>query len=147
MGLKKRGKIWYLRLKTGGEEFPALSLCTTKKTEAESMDAALGLALKDRKPSILDDIERWVIQRILGERIEEFLPGFNRVRQAGAAQFDGDLTLYEASEMVYRDPEEVQDKSKSYRERYKDCIFHLLYHLGADTPLTSIKVKDVKKYT
>ena len=48
--------------------------------------------------------------------------------------------------MVYRDPEEVQDKSKSYRERYKDCVFHLLYHLGADTPLNSIKVKDVKKY-
>ena len=85
MGLKKRGKIWYLRLKTGGEEFPALSLCTTKKTEAESIDAAIKLALKDRNPSILNDIERGVIQRILGDRIEEFLPGFNRVRQAGSS--------------------------------------------------------------
>ncbi|MGO9116220.1 MAG: tyrosine-type recombinase/integrase [Desulfomonilaceae bacterium] len=146
MGLRKRGKIWYLRLKTGGEEFPALSLCTTKKTEAESIDVAIKLALKDRNPSILNDIERGVIQRILADRVEEFLPGFNRVGQARTEQVDGDLTLYEASEMVYRDPEEVHDKSKSYRERFKHCVFHLLYHLGSDTPLSSIKVKDVKKY-
>lgn len=146
MGLRKRGKIWYLRLKTGGREFPALSLSTTKKTEAESIHSAIKLALKDRNPSILNDIERGVVQRILTDRVEEFLPGFNRVREAKAAQLNGDLTLYEASEMVYKDPEEVQDRSKSYRERFKNCVVHLLYHLGAETPLNSIKVRDVKKY-
>jgi len=143
MGLRKRGKIWYLRLKADGEEFPALSLGTTKKTEAASIEAAIKIALKDRNPSILNEIERGVVQRILAERVEEFLPGFKRV---GRHQRDEqDLTVHEACEMAYKD-REVREKSAPYRQRFKCSVFHLLEHLGSETPVKAIKVRDIMEY-
>jgi integrase len=138
MGLKRKGKIWYVRFRKGGDEFTA-SARTEIKTVAQEIDSAIHRAVRTKDPSYLDPDSREVAMRLFSNRAEEYLPGIT------STQAPATLTLWEAMRICLSDPE-VQAKGKKYRERLKDCFIHLALKLGKDTPVRSIRVSHIKRY-
>ncbi len=138
MGLKRKGKIWYVRFRKEGDDFIA-SCRTESKTVAQEIDSAIHRAVRTKDPSYLDPDSREVALRLFNDRAEELLPGITRV------QTPESLTLWEAMRICLSDPD-IQARTDRYRERLKSCFVNLVLKLGRHTPVCSIRVSHVKKY-
>lgn len=152
MGLRKRGDIYYCRLKINKHEYLA-SCITGSKQRATALDDQVKTALRQRNPDVLDDDGRDLARRLFNSDVNNLIPGFQRIEQRIKEDQVQGITLSEACEMLYKDPDvqatEMRGKGRNattYRKRLKQCFAHLLEHLGVDDPILSIGVRDIKDY-
>jgi integrase len=139
MGLKRKGKVWYVRFRQGAYDATA-STRTETKAVAQEMDAAIHRAVRTRDSNYLDPEAREVALRLFEDRANEFIPGLSKETMSEH------LTLWEAMRYCLSDPG-IRAKSQRYQERLKSCFIHLALRLGKATPVRSIRVSHIKKYT
>lgn len=147
MALRKRGNTYYWRPKVGGEEFPAISLRTNLKSQAQSMVAVMRRALRDKNPDLLCEAEREIVEKVFKNRVETFLPGFTRDgTDEGVRLVDACKMLFDHPDVKGKDQKDRGRNATTYRSRAKDAFLHLLEFFGPDRKMSSIKVADIESY-
>jgi integrase len=153
MGIKKRGDVFYCRLKIEKREFLA-SCATGSKMKAEALDDQIKTALRQQNPDVLDNDGRDLARRLLGADVHRLIPGFIKIEKEMKEQQAQGITLFEACEKLYshrdskmRDQGKARGKNDTtYRKRLKQSYTNIILHLGTETPALSISVEDIEEY-
>jgi integrase len=117
------------------------------KREAKSIEYMVKKAIRTGDFSRLNQGSREICVRYFQNRRLKIPDQLLQNDQGSPIQleFDEEMTLERAARLCYDDPD-VQGKSETYRERFKQCVAHLLEYMGPHCPVESIRVRDIKHY-
>lgn len=143
---RRYDKKWYIRFEVNGLEVK-MPTEAKLKSEAQMIEASMKKALKTNDYDGLDQQTRTLLVRYFTNRempVPEALIPQEKPHTRPVLEEDV-LTLTVAARMACTDPE-TQSKNTAYRQRFGECVVHLLSILGADTAVETIRVSDIKRY-
>ena len=138
MAVIKRGKSFHLYLRPFFEKQITIKTPVRSKTEAKHMEAFLLNACRSGDYSSLDPMSREVCIRMFRNQGWE-LPA----SLAPEAEIIEELTFWKAAELFLRYPD-VRDSQT--RERYQQCLIHLVEKFGKDFPIKKLWIPAIKQY-
>ncbi len=138
MAVVKRGKVYHLYLRPFGGKQITVRTSARTKTEAKQMEMALMSACRSSDYRSLDSMTRETCIKMFrnqGWEIPSTLVEDPEIRQ--------ELTLWKAMELFLKYPE-VRKSTK--RERYQQCLVHLVEIFGKGYPIKSLWIPEIKQY-
>ncbi len=146
VGVKYRYRKWYIRFWRNHKETQMATEAQSKR-EAQNIEHMVKRALRTGDFSKLSRDARNICVRYHQNRQlkipEELLQ--NDHGYPIQTELYEELTLERAARLCYHDPD-VQKKSSYYKERFKQCVAHILEFMGPHSPAESIRPRDVKLY-
>lgn len=141
--VKKRGDKWYVEFRIGAKFITAVT--EGNKRDAERIEQMLKSALRSGDYRYLDPVSRQICVRLFKNRGWQ-LPG-TLVAPEGEPiiepEIRDELTLWKAMELCLKYPEV---KNSPNRPRMKQCFVNLAEKLGKETPLSKIRIPQIKQY-
>ncbi len=137
MALKKRGKVWHLRIRPFGKQV-WVSTGSPLKSVAENIEKQLMVACRSQDYSFLDPESRAVgiaMFRNQQWQIPSDLSGEQSVRE--------ELTLWRAVELCLKYPDV---RNSQNRERMEQHFARLVEYFGKDLPVGEIWIPQIKEY-
>jgi integrase len=138
MAIAKRGKTFHIRFRPFGDEVIGLKTAARSKTEAKHLEMAILTACRSSDYRALDPLSREVCVRMFRNQGWEIPPDLGPTEQVKE-----ELTLWKSMELFLKYPE---IRNGAERERYEQCLVHLLDHFGRDRPVKSLWVPEIKDY-
>jgi hypothetical protein len=139
MAIAKRGKTFHIRFRPFGDEVIGLKTTARSKTEAKHLEMAILTACRSSDYRALDPLSREACVRMFRNQGWEIPPDLGPTEQVKE-----DLTLWKSMELFLKYPE---IRNSGERERYQQCLVHLVDHFGKDRPVKSLRVPEIKGYT
>lgn len=117
------------------------------KREAKNIEHMVKMAIRTGDFSRLNQDSRDICIRYFRNRSLKLPDQLLQNDQGSPIQleFNEEMTLERAARLCYDDPD-VQGKDAAYKERFKQCVAHLLEYMGPHCPVESIRVREVKHY-
>ncbi len=137
MAVKKRGKVYYLRIRPFDGKLINVKTMAQSKAEANKIERAVLTALGARDYRGLDPVSREVCVRIFMNQGWELPPDLLD------AQPTEELTLWRAIELFLKYPE---IKNSPNKERYDYSFIRLVEKWGKDFPVKKIWIPEIKQY-
>jgi integrase len=137
VAIRKRGSVYHLRIRPFGEEIGVTTPASTKQ-EARRIEMAIMTACRSSDYRTLDPVCRAACVQIFrnkGWAIPSDL--------APEVPVMDELTLWKAAELFLKYPE-IRDSKE--RERYQECIVHLVKFFGKEKAVKSVWVPEIKTY-
>ncbi len=138
MAVEKRGKNYHLRLRPFGEQLISVKTSARTKKQALEIERAIAVACKSQDYRALTPEARAVCTDMFKNRNWQIPPDLG-----GGEPPRQELTLWDAV-TIFRQYPGIKNSPSS--DRYRQCLCHLLGHLGKDRPVKSIWVPDIKAY-
>lgn len=146
MGVKYRYRKWYIRFWQNYKEVLMATEAQSKR-EAKTIEHMVKRAIRTGDFSRLNQDSREICVRYYQKRRLKVPEQLFQNDQGSLIQLEPveEMTVERAARLCYDDPD-VQGKGPAYRDRFKQCIAHLLEYMGPHTPMESIRARDVKHY-
>jgi len=138
MAVVKRGKIYHLYIRPFFDKLITVKTSARSKTEAKQMELMLMSACRSGDYTALDPMTREVCLRAFRNQGWE-IP----LSLAGEAEPKEELTLWKAAQIFLTYPDV---RNSASRERFQQCLVHLVEKLGKDYPIKNIWIPDIKRY-
>ena len=138
MAIAKRGKTFHIRFRPFAGEVIGLKTTARSKTEAKHLEMAILTACRSGDYRALDPLSREVCVRMFRNQGWEIPPDLGPTEQVRE-----ELTLWKSMELFLKYPE---IRNGAERERYEQCLVHLVDHFGKDRPVKSLWVPEIKEY-
>jgi integrase len=138
MAVVKRGKTYHIYIRPFEGKQVTVKTQAKSKAEARQLEMAVMTACRASDYRGLDPSSRELCVRMFRNQGWE-IP-HDLFTEEGAKQ---ELTLWRASELFLKYPE-VRGSLK--RERYMNCLVHLVGYWGKDFPVKSLWVPEIKEY-
>ncbi|MGO9121118.1 MAG: tyrosine-type recombinase/integrase [Desulfomonilaceae bacterium] len=138
MAIVKRGKVFHLYIRPFLEKQITVKTLARSKTEARQMELMLMSACRSGDYTALDPTTREVCLRMFRNQGWE-IP----LSLAGDMETKEELTAWKAAKIFLTYPE-VLNSAK--RERYQQCLAHVVEKLGKDYAIKRIWIPDIKRY-
>lgn len=138
MALKKRGKLWHLRIRPFGGKQIWISTGTPLKSVAENVERQVLVACGSQDYRSLDPVARKACLQMFrnqGWRIPRDLSGEEPATE--------EMTLREAMELCLRYPEV---RNCPNRDRMEQNFEHLTDYFGSELPIEKIWIPQIKEY-
>ncbi len=138
MALKKRGKLWHLRIRPFGGKQIWISTGTPLKSVAENVERQILVACGSQDYRSLDPVARKACLQMFrnqGWRIPGDLSGEEPATE--------EMTLRKAMELCLRYPEV---RNCPNRDRMEQNFVHLTDHFGSEFPVGQIWIPQIKEY-
>ena len=138
MAVIKRGKVFHLYIRPFEGKQITVKTPAQSKTEAKRIEVLLTGACRAGDYRSLEPTTREVCLRMFrnqGWEVPHGLAGEYELREA--------LTMWKAVELFLKYPD-VRQSPK--RERYQQCLVHVIEKLGKDYPVKSLWIPDIKQY-
>jgi integrase len=137
MAIRKRGSVYHLRIRPFGEEIGVTTPASTKQ-EARRIEMAIMTACRSSDYRALDPASRAACVQMFRNK------GWSLPSELAPQEpITEELTVWKAAEFFLKYPEIRDSKEK---ERYQQCILHLVKHFGKEKPMKSIWVPEIKAY-
>jgi integrase len=137
MAIRKRGSVYHLRIRPFGEEIGVATAASTKQ-EARRIEMAIMTACRSGDYRSLDPVSRAACVQMFRNK-EWAIPSDLGSEEA----VQEELTLWKAAEIFLKYPE-IKDSRE--RERYQQCLAHLIGYFGKEKAVKSIWVPEIKTY-
>jgi len=138
MAITKRGKVYHLRFRPFGGQLITVKTPAEDKRHAMQIERAILTACQARDYRALDPEARAVCLSMFSNRRWEIPSDLG-----GDEPPRAELTLWDAVG-IFRQYPGIKDHPSS--DKYRQCLCHVLGHLGKDRTVKSIWVPDVKRY-
>lgn len=138
MAVVKRGKVYHLYIRPFAEKLITVKSPARSKTEAKEMELMLMSACRSGDFSALNPMTREVCLRMFRNQGWEVPASL-----AGDVETKEELTLWKAAQIFLTYPE-IRDNPN--RERYQQCLAHVVEKLGKEYPIKSIWIPEIKRY-
>lgn len=138
MAVVKRGKIYHLYIRPFFDKLITVKTPARSKTEARQMELMLMSACRSGDYTALDPISREVCLRAFRNQGWEVPPSL-----AGEGEPKKELTLWKAAKIFLTYPDV---RTSASRERFQQCLVHLVDKLGKDYPVKKIWIPEIKRY-
>ena len=138
MAVVKRGKMYHLYIRPFFEKQITVKTPARSKTEAKQMELMIMSACRSGDYTALDPMTREVCLRMFRNQGWE-IP----LSLGGDVETKEELTLWKAAEIFLTYPE---IRNNANRERYQQCLAHLVEKLGKDYPIKTMWIPDIKRY-
>ncbi len=138
MAVVKRGKIYHLYIRPFFEKQITVKTPARSKTEARQMELMLMSACRSGDYALLDPMTREVCLRMFRNQGWE-----TPLSLAGEVEAKEELTLGKAEELFLAYPEV---RNSANRERYKQCLAHIVKKFGKDYAIKGIWIPEIKRY-
>jgi integrase len=136
LSVMKRGKTWYIYFRPFGGEPIGLATKAHSKFTAQGLERDILLACRSKDFSQLGVEAREACLRMF-ENQSLTIP------RSLAGQDPEKLTLWRATEIFFQDPE---IKVSATKDRYRQCLAHLIEYFGKEEPLENIWIPELKGY-
>jgi integrase len=137
MAVKKRGRVYYLRIRPFDGKLINIKTMAQSKAEAIKIERAILTALGAGDYRALDPVSREVCVRIFKNQSWEMPPDLCGDQPAE------ELTLWRAMELCMKYPEIRNSPNK---KRHEYSFIRLVEKLGKDFPVKKIWIPEIKQY-
>ncbi len=137
MAVKKRGKVYYLRIRPFDGKLINIKTMAQSKAEATKIERAVLTALGAGDYRGLDPVSREACVRIFKNQAWE-MPS-----DLSDNQPTGELTLWKAMELCMKYPEIRNSQNK---KRHEYSFIRLIEKLGKEFPVKKIWIPEIKQY-
>lgn len=146
MGVKYRYRKWYIRFWKNYDEV-LMATDAQSKREAKHIEQLVKRAIRTGDFSRLNRDSREICVRYHKNRKLKVPEQLLQTDQGYQIQIESqeELTLERAAKLCYSDPD-VQKKNSEYKDRFKQCVAHILEFMGSNSAVESIRASDVKQY-
>jgi hypothetical protein len=138
MAVKKRGKVYYLRIRPFDGKLINVKTMAQSKQEAMRIERSILTALGSGDYRALDPTSREVCVRVFKNQGWEMPPDLSN--EQGVRE---ELTLWKAIGLCLKYPE---IKNSPNRERHEYSFIRLVEKFGKDFPVKTIWIPEIKQY-